>query len=130
MGSEVSGDDEGEFVDFTNIGDKLGDTVGFDVTGDRLVGDTVGFDVTGELLVGNLVGSLVARFTSVHTFPVMPLRHFVSPIPLPSPSTTIYSVVSTVPVQFRQRMGEYGDALLLADDKILPAQAFVFELVT
>ena len=129
MGSKVSGDKEGEFVDSTDIGDKLGDTVGFDVTGDRLGGDTVGFDVTGELL-GNLVGSLVARFTSVHTLPVIPLRHFVSPIPLPSPSTTIYSVVSTVPVQFIQSMGEYGDALLLADDKILPAQAFVFELVT
>lgn len=129
MDSEVSGDEEGEFVDSTDIGDKLGDTVGFDVTGDRLGGDTVGFDVTGELL-GNLVGSLVARFTSVHTLPVIPLRHFVSPIPLPSPSTTIYSVVSTVPVQFRQSMGEYGDALLLADDKILPAQAFVLELVT
>ena len=128
MGSEVSGDEEGEFVDSTNIGDKLGDKVGFDVTGDRL-GDTVGFDVSGELL-GNLVGSLVARFISVHTLPVIPLRHLVSPIPLPSPSTTIYSVVSTVPVQFRQSMGEYGDALLLADDKILPAQAFVFELVT
>ena len=125
MGSEVSGDEEGEFVGSTDIGDKLGDTVGFDVTGDRLVGDTVGFDVTGELLVGNLVGSLVARFTSVHTLPEIPLRHFVSPIPLPSPSTTIYSVVSTVPVQFRQSMGEYGDALLLADDKILPPQAFV-----
>ena len=128
MGSE--GDEEGEFVDSTDTGDKLGDTVGFDVTGDRLVGDTVGFDVTGELLVGNLVGSLVATFISVHTLPVIPLRHFVSPIPLPSPSTTIYSVVSTVPVQFRQSMGEYGDALLLADDKMLPPQAFVLELVT
>ena len=115
------------------IGDELGNIVGLEVTGDAVVGSSVGLEVTGDLLGENVpsnVGWRVATFTNVHTFPVIPLRHFVSPIPLPSPSTTIYSVVSTVPVQFRQSMGEYGDALLLADDKMLPPQAFVLELVT
>ena len=46
--------------------------------------------------VGARVGS---GALTVQMFPVLPFRHLVSPTPLSSPSITIYSVVSTVPVQ-------------------------------
>ena len=68
-------------------------------------------EVTGDILgEPGVVGSSVARLINVQTFPPIPLRHSVSPIPSSFPSTTMYSVVSTVPVQSVHFMGEY-DAL-------------------
>ena len=82
---------EGEYV-----GDELGEIVGFLVTGDKLGNG-----------VGSGVGSSVARFINVQSFPVIPSKHFASPVPVLSPSTTMYSVVSTVPVQSTHLITEY-----------------------
>ena len=68
-------------------------------------------EVTGDILgEPGVVGSSVATFRSVQALPPIPSRHSVSPDPLSFPSTTIYSVVSSVPVQSVHFMGEY-DAL-------------------
>ena len=104
------------FAEGESVGDELGEIVGFSVTGDKL----------GEF-VGSGVGSSVARFINVQAFPVIPSKHFASPVPSLFPSTTMYSVVSTVPVQSRHLITEY-EPLLFTEVSILPAQALVREL--
>ena len=126
-----AGDDvgpiEGEFVGFPVTGKSLGEFVGSEVTG-----EVEGSEVTGDLLgkgMGFGVGSNVARFINVQAFPVPPSKHSVSAIPSLFPSTTMYSVVSTEPLQSRHLIAEY-EPPLLSEDSILPAQALVSVLVT
>ena len=97
--------------------------MGSDVTGDKL-GELVVSDDTG---VGE--GSSVAKLIKVQAFPVLPSKHFVSPLPSLFPSTTMYSVVATSPVQFSHLITEY-EPPLLSEVSILPAQAFVSRFVT
>ena len=119
---------EGEFVGVL-LGLRLGLVVGLvegESVGDEL-GEIVGFSVTGDKLgngVGSGVGSSVARFINVQSFPVIPSKHFVSPVPVLSPSTAMYSVVSTVPVQSTHLITEY-EPLLSTEVSILPAQALI-----
>ena len=75
----------------------------------QLTVNSPGVNVSGaEVGARDEVGARVGSGAlSVHMFPVLPFRHLVSPLPSLFPSTTMYSVVSTVPVQSSHIIAEY-----------------------